>query len=464
MFLVAVTMNSHDSKGFPVLFQRTNSTLYVHSRFLGKYNANREISKDFCGPSGAVDLDRIRMGISNLLMSSTNQILKIRDCCHLMKMTTQQSTKSTQRRFFFQLHLMEDAGYVRRVRVPGSTSGSLIRCVQLVKRYSETDANFTKSDQQSHGQANVQELNESVDGLSSALALDAVSADELEEDNDEIIDSKAEVFEDLDMSAALTTSGISEGSQTQIVRGMVLELQISQTITAAGAAGMSGPKLRRDLVDNYWIRPFDEIIKRLCPDLPTTTQPVQYSSLSVGPAVEEVSRKTRQFRYYSVCNLPNLPGFRKYHEHVSVNDGLMPAIPADSISRCLPLRSPFSGAIETRGRGREAAEILAENSSKQGITQRVPKSKILKKNARPTKAVFAERGHQGQSEAGLAPRPIDDVSITTSKIFKAPRRTFEEYQTNTMELSNPEAKRQKLGVKVVPELATNPTPSIGPNS
>lgn len=305
-----------------MLAYKCNTTQYVHRRFLDDYAAFRAQQSDFGGKSRTLDLHKVRLGISELLAKSTNHILKVRDCCQLLNMTTAQADKWTQRRFFFQVLILSEAGYIRRVRVPGKATGSLIMCVQLIKEYKETDDFMLRKDRQITAQGEAE---------------DEGDADVEDED---AFQAKGD-GEDLDVTRLNHDEQLVEPSGPTLSREVVLELQIQRKVAESGTTGTSGPQLRQQLLGNHWSRPFDEQMKRLAPNAVTATQPGNYASLALGPPCEEIAGKVRQYRYYTIHNVwCGLGEGAANISTISELDGKFPELEKEDISRETPVQYP----------------------------------------------------------------------------------------------------------------------------
>lgn len=348
-------------RAFPVLAHKTRTTQYVHCRFLEENALYRAQQRDFGGQSRALDLHSVRLGISELLARSTNKILKVRDCCHLLNMSVTQTDKWTQRRFYVQVLLMADAGYIRRIRVPGKTTGTLILCMQLLKEYKETDASMLRKDRR---------LTEHVDDVEN-IPPDMA-------DDEDGFQAKDET-EDLDLDKTQENLQDPEITLPCLCRDTLLELQIYGAISQHSVVGVTGPELRRQLVGNHWTRPFDEQMKRVAPSPLVATQPGQYSSFAVSPPFEEVIGKVRQYRY-----LTRRAAWDSFGEldanciPVSSADGKFPDIEVQEISSHVPPQPPANAIEKKRGRRPKASiseeQALVAPIKKRGRPRKIPES------------------------------------------------------------------------------------------
>lgn len=385
LHVTKIVSNIWRRHGFPVLVYGTNTTQYVHHRFLRDNAAYRHQQADFGGKSKTLDLHRVRLGISNVLASSKNSILKLRDCCRLMNMTTVQTDKWTQRRFFGQIRLLSQAGYVRRIRVPGKQSGSLIMCVELLKEYIETDDFLLRKDRQAATQAE----------------------DDDDVGNDEDVLQAKEEDDDLDESVLAVPGATELIPGPQLTRDSLLELQIQQVVAQNGFRGTSGPMIRQRLVGDYWSRPFDEQIKRLAPDAASAIQPDHYSSLALGPPFEEILGKTHQYRYYTLRDSwEHFGGKDKNCRPVAPVDGKFPESNASEISSIFPPRCPIGEPQEHKQRDQSTKAKIKALTNPSG------------KRGRPTKAQVAARKSmeamiRQEKEAQDPESPVEPLDLSS---------------------------------------------------
>lgn len=322
--------------GFPVLAPGANTTMYVHYRFLEDNNSHRERQEALGDQSRMFDLHIARRDLSQLLTNSTNKILTLKDCATLLKKSSVLTDMWTQKRFQGQIEFMSQAGYIKKVRVPGKDAGSLIPCVQLLKEYVENDSSIPRK--------------------ACRLAIQV-------EENTNMLDGGADLPNiqrpeglGADSDTACTIDHINEPS---LCRNVPLELQIQQCIARYGPTGIAGPKLSQEIFGRHWSRPFDELMKRLTSLCSVTTQPQLYSNLALAPACHDATSKLTQFRYYT-----QEFGLSPVQSHKSiVLEGRFPRLKTSEISSIIPPKPLGLAAPKKRGRPRLSEAVDRKRAS-----------------------------------------------------------------------------------------------------
>lgn len=388
------------------------------------------------------------------------------------------SDRWTQRVFYRQLRLLDQKGFTRTVRVPGKQTGSLIRCVELIREYNDND-NFSSSN-----------------ATDPAAKIEDVDSDADIEDEDEIDPrlSQIEKQEELDLSLPNNAGQVSPAADTVLVaKDALLEWSLALALCEAGDKGLSGPQLS-SRIGHSWSRPLDEQLKKICPAIEHATQPEMYGTLSVGPAVQEMLGRSKHFRYY-MLEYTDPAAF----DRVSRLAGQLPDILPD-LRLITTTPTGNSGGLVTQQYTGTSAVMPAPAARKRGRPRKIPKleSQIVsiqhgdtvemlpttnndlvspvkkKKRGRPTKAMVAQRELDAKlsgsvethaaflsSSAQTHNLSLDSTSPTPSQILPATRkRSHASVQTgHETDEANPSSATD-ADIAVVTEAASNGLPNI----
>ena len=402
-------------KGTPVLAHKAHTTQYVHHRFLQENVELRESKADFTTSYDVVDLHKLRVSLSDALSSSTNNILKVNDLFRAVGMTKpQQASLQNRRRTRNELGQMTTAGYVRRVRVPGKQSGRFSTCYELLKPYKDTDK----------------------------YSVHASSAELLEDEEDED-DGGHAVDDDLDMSRGKSEEDSS--IHNEFLRNKLLENQIQEVIAKAGEVGEVSFQIGRNLFGSYWLRPFDECLKRMTPAASSNTQPAELADLGLAPPLNEIVGKTNQYRYRSASFMPDF--------EAGPTLGLFSKLLKGSISSSIALKDPVD-RIERRGRGGGPGSTAGTKKRgrprKDADAGNAPKKSRTSKDTTesPKIEVIEETVDQGQ--------PVE-VQASPSVALPLPTLDAVPRQTSTEPVARPSSKRHRTASPT----QTTPEPNQG---
>ncbi|KTW29657.1 hypothetical protein T552_00866 [Pneumocystis carinii B80] len=244
----------------PIIISKAQTFLLMHSRYANdslKRNLNN--SQDSEDIDNIVDINYLRICITNLLSKAENSVMRYVDLKRLCKI----NNKLFRRGFSKQIRSMEQLGFLERCRVANNKGYS--KCVKLIKPYNidaakeESDVNIDSND----------ESNSSTD-------------------ND---DNKDEISFDL-VKPAITIS-----------RDLTIEFLLFQEIKNCGKNGISGPDLKKRIVGDQWSRPLQLILDKLSlvPEKSSNLNDIQPDHLSYFTIYreQEFVGRVNQYRYLS---------------------------------------------------------------------------------------------------------------------------------------------------------------------